>query len=694
MKSISLGLRGKFVAALLIAAILPLVVGLVLLGTVGFRLLLDERAKLHRMEASSLLAGLDQASHAQGGQFLSWIAADTTLLEYVDEMNRSLAGKSAETIAAETLELDRLWPSLTSDDPLVEEILANPAAVNLRQYTVFHPEVAEIILTDATGRLIAATGKSTDVDQADESWWQNCKDFPPGSACTEALQYDTSSDVFSLDVVVPLHEHDRFIGIAKLAVDVTSLFAQLDLAQHGNAGGRWEIILPDGIVLTSSDKSRVAMREKVSPAVLQALKAENSGWASVKDRDGIERIIGYCALGMADGIADSYAVFSSPRETVVAPLRRNLWWMGIIGGLLVVLCGLGGFLFIHVRILQPLASLGKAARSISATARLRDFDSGDDQEIQETRQQAEADLVKIQAIHTSDEVEDLAGDLAVMTSRVLRYHREMEEEVAAKTAVIHEDLEMAREFQNALMPQSYPEVPPADVANALRLKFAHFYQPASTVGGDFFDLIELDEHRAGILIADVMGHGARSALVTAILRALVRNHAGSDVEPGVFLSDLNHHLGELISRSGQSLFVTAFFLILDTRDGKASWAVAGHPAPLRVRRGSGKDPAPMWDVPPHQPALGLMSGFAYESFSSPLRSGDIFLLYTDGAVEAENPVGEAFGVGRLVKSFDQALDGPMAAMPAKIVCDVTAFQKHRRYEDDVCLLAIEAGDGG
>ncbi len=110
-----------------------------------------------------------------------------------------------------------------------------------------------------------------------------------------------------------------------------------------------------------------------------------------------------------------------------------------------------------------------------------------------------------------------------MTSRVLRYQRELESEVAAKTSVIREDLEMAREFQHAMLPSQYPEVPPPAVNNPLRLKFAHFYQPAATVGGDFFDLIELDENSAGILIADVMGHGARSALITAILRALVRN---------------------------------------------------------------------------------------------------------------------------------------------------------------------------
>jgi serine phosphatase RsbU (regulator of sigma subunit) len=402
---------------------------------------------------------------------------------------------------------------------------------------------------------------------------------------------------------------------------------------------------------------------------------------------------GFVALGAGDGTPDSYVIFSSRSAEVVAPLRRNVIWLGLAGGLLIGVCALGGFRHVDRKILRPLAVLGQAARSVAISARLRHAGERDEEEIRLSRIQAEADLEKIKSIRTGDEVELLADDLAVMTGRVLRYHRELEAEVEAKTALIREDLEMAREFQNALLPSVYPNIPPPEVHNPLRLKFAHFYQPASTVGGDFFDLIELDQNRVGVLIADVMGHGARSALVTAILRALVRNHAMIASEPDAFLSELNKHLHELISRSGQSLFVTAFYIVLDTRRGIASWAVSGHPAPLRARRGSGRGPEPLWFESPRQPALGLVPNFAYRAFESPLYAGDVFLLFTDGLIEAENPGGEPFGLKRLAASMDEALDGPMAAMPAKLVCDVTYFQKRKGYDDDVCLVAIEACGG-
>ncbi|MEX1113693.1 MAG: SpoIIE family protein phosphatase [Akkermansiaceae bacterium] len=70
-----------------------------------------------------------------------------------------------------------------------------------------------------------------------------------------------------------------------------------------------------------------------------------------------------------------------------------------------------------------------------------------------------------------------------------------------------------------------------------------------------------------------------------------------------------------------------------------------------------------------------------------------FLLFTDGSVEAENLDGGPFGLIRLANSLDQALDGPMAAISAEIVCDVTFFKKHEQYEDDVCLVVIEACGG-
>lgn len=689
MKRGGMGLQNKFLVALLIAAALPFLVGLVIFETIGYRHLLAERGKFHEMEAITLERSIDQASMAEGEKLRTWLVADPSLIHFVTTKNRESSGRPADEIERETRELDAIWASLPADAPQLLAVLQNPGSASLSKYQALHPETAEILATDARGRLVAATGKATDVDQADEEWWQKGAALPSGGLWTDVLRFDASSNVFSLDIILPLYQDDALAGVAKMSVDVTTLFSRVGV--NGRLTGElWQIVLPDGKILASSEIGSTPLEHRLPDDTLGELRRKGQGWAVTSDRNGSAKMMGFVALGLDERDPNGYVVFSSLRDEVVDPLRHNFLWLGVAGASLLTICLLVGFHLIRRRILLPLSALGHAARSISAIARLHGAPRQDERKLREQHAQAEQDIQTIQAIRTGDEIEVLAGDLAIMTSRVLRYQRELESEVAAKTSVIREDLEMAREFQNALLPSHYPEVPPAAVHNPLRLKFAHFYQPASTVGGDFFDLIELDENRAGILIADVMGHGARSALITAILRALVRNRADEVKDPGAFLAELNQHLMEVISRSGQTLFVTAFFLILDTRRSTASWAVAGHPAPLRARRGSGTTPRPLWTEPPHQPALGLIADAAYQTSESALHPGDVFLLFTDGAVEAENPEGEVFGMERLAAIFDQALDGPMAAMPAKIVCDVTAFQKRQVYDDDVCLVAVEA----
>ena len=90
----------------------------------------------------------------------------------------------------------------------------------------------------------------------------------------------------------------------------------------------------------------------------------------------------------------------------------------------------------------------------------------------------------------------------------------------------------------------------------------------------------------------------------------------------------------------------------------------------------------------------MIADATFRTEESPLAPGEVFLLFTGGTIEAENPEGERFGTERLITSFDQALDGPLAALPAKVVCDVNTHQKSQQFEDDVCLVVVEAVAAG
>lgn len=694
----AIGLRGKFVLALAIAAALPLLVGVFVLNTVGFRYLFAERGRTYAAEARNLAGPLEQAADGQAGGLRSWIAADNRLSEFAVRANKEVAAQDPAKRKAETRETDAAWLGLGMNDPRMRAVLENPASASLREFMEHHPLIAEVLATDAFGRVIASTRQTSDYDQADEEWWTKGRGLASGGVWSDSLHLDPSAGVYSLDLVMPLYDGDRFSGVVKMVINATPLFGRF-AEKREDSGKRLEIVLPDGRILARwGEEDYQAMSSRIKGVAIITIQVGENGWTLAREDDEGERMTGFAGVRPPgrgrEELPSAYILISTSRDAVVAPLRRQLLWVAAAAGLAVTLCVVAGYQFVSGKILRPLNTLRGAARAVSATARLRETGDRSEEEARAMRERAEQHLARIETIHTGDEVEELAGDLAVMTSRVLRYHRELEATVAEKTAVIRDDLEMARQFQAALMPTEYPKVPSSGSKSALQLRFAHYYQPTATLGGDFFDLIKLDEWRVAVLIADVMGHGARSALVTAIVQALVRNRPRPNIDPGVFLGEVNQHLHQIISRSGQTLFVTGFLMVLDTRHARVEWAVAGHPAPLRARSGTGRPPQPLWSGSSGQPALGLVPEAEYRTQREKLEPGEVFLLFTDGAVEAENPEGGEFGIDRLVESFGAALEEPLSALPARIIEQLAVHVRGRHYEDDVCLVAVGTEDGG
>ena len=164
---------------------------------------------------------------------------------------------------------------------------------------------------------------------------------------------------------------------------------------------------------------------------------------------------------------------------------------------------------------------------------------------------------------------------------------EKQREINAKNQEMREELRMAREVQLAMLPQRYPTFP-ADVrAEASALRFSHRYQPASEVSGDFFTVVRLSDETAGVFICDVMGHGVRSALVTAMLRAMVEELSAEASDPGGLLTRMNRDLRIILRESDNLMFATAYYLVIHTTRRRVWYAAAGHPLPLHLRRAPG-----------------------------------------------------------------------------------------------------------
>jgi len=253
------------------------------------------------------------------------------------------------------------------------------------------------------------------------------------------------------------------------------------------------------------------------------------------------------------------------------------------------------------------------------------------------------------------------------------------------------DLALARGVQQALLPQQYPEFPAGAPAGRGTLRFCHRWMPCEVVAGDFFDVFRVTREVAGVFLCDVMGHGVRAALVAALVRGLVHEHLGLARDPGRFLAEINGGLQALLGQTGDLVFVTAAYLTVDARSGQVALALAGHPAPLHLRRRQGTvGPVPYPGGP--GPALGLQPDAGYHVQPVAVESGDALLLFTDGVFEAANSSGEEFGRERLGAAVRQALARPTPELLDQVLIEAGRFrvaEGEEDFADDVCLLAVD-----
>jgi len=256
-------------------------------------------------------------------------------------------------------------------------------------------------------------------------------------------------------------------------------------------------------------------------------------------------------------------------------------------------------------------------------------------------------------------------------------------ELRQKNQTYEEELHLAREIQQALTGKGFPLV-----ANGQKhIAFNSRYIPISGLAGDFFEVIGVRPDCAGFLICDVMGHGVRSALIVAMLRGLLEKQRSQAVEPGVFLRELNDGLTAILKRAGTTMFATAFYGMIDLSAATFSYACAGHPGPLidgpdgvrqiateRLEKG---------------PGLGLIRDCNFPTTTMPLASIRRMILFTDGIIEAENPLGEPFFEQRLKDIVTRQTAQPLDATLDAILAGVLTFAAASQFDDDVCLLGVQ-----
>lgn len=251
---------------------------------------------------------------------------------------------------------------------------------------------------------------------------------------------------------------------------------------------------------------------------------------------------------------------------------------------------------------------------------------------------------------------------------------------------IEEELVLAREVQQALLPQEYPTLPANGAPGESMVSFGHRYIPISGLAGDFFEVFPVGENAVAMFICDVMGHGVRSAIIVSMLRGLLDQVEHAAVDPAGFLTELNDGLSRILRQAGVTM-LTAFITVIDLEARELRYASAGHPAGI-VRTVDGASVLPLGGRGAG-PGLGLFAEAEYETQRMKLDGIRQVLMFTDGIFEIENRAGEALLQNRLVRVVRDAESAGLEDLLGEVLERVLAFAETRQFDDDVCLLGME-----
>ena len=238
---------------------------------------------------------------------------------------------------------------------------------------------------------------------------------------------------------------------------------------------------------------------------------------------------------------------------------------------------------------------------------------------------------------------------------------------------MEKELQLAADIQMSLLPRRLPEVPGVD--------FGGYMDPARSVGGDLYDVFEIDKNRLGVLIGDVADKGVPSAIFMARAHALLTAESLRGAAPGDVLRNVNSYLTRL---DQTDLFVTVIYGIYDLRSAVFQFARAGHELPLllfengEVREMERKESLP----------IGFFAEIPLDEQMIEIPPGATLLLFTDGMCDCRDPLGEEFGRDRIRQNLAM-----LHGLSAQDSCDglvsaLQAFRQGAAQDDDVSLVTL------
>ena len=278
-------------------------------------------------------------------------------------------------------------------------------------------------------------------------------------------------------------------------------------------------------------------------------------------------------------------------------------------------------------------------------------------------------------IDASDELGEIAQAFNEMTTKFREAQTNLMEQQR-----IQRELQVAQEIQQMLLPSDFPDVKGYDITS--------YYQAAKEVGGDLFDFVEVDDHTIGVCVADVSGKGVPGSMVMTMIRTALRLESRGNKSPAEVLSKVNEFVTDDIRKG---MFVTAYYIILDSRERMISFASAGH-NPMILYRGKSKETfylnPPGFPVGITLPDINLFSN-TIKADRIRLHPDDILVIYTDGITEAMNHKRELYGDERFLAAIRNYGHLDVVEFVNKVKEDILNFTGGYEQSDDITLVAVK-----
>jgi len=231
------------------------------------------------------------------------------------------------------------------------------------------------------------------------------------------------------------------------------------------------------------------------------------------------------------------------------------------------------------------------------------------------------------------------------------------------------DLEIAREIQQAMLPSGLYSAPGVETVGISR--------PANTVGGDFYDILPLGDGRLVVTVGDVAGKGSPAALLMALLLAMLRTLVDEKLEPAELITRLNV---QVCRHAPGSRFITLFYAVYEPLTGDMTYVSAGHTPPLLIRADGSCEKLTDGGI-----ALGMFDHSVYKTGHLTIQPDEVLAVYSDGVTEAENAAGRPFDEEGLEKALKSNRTQPITSMGAAIVRTVEHHSADTRLADDLTI---------